>query len=406
MPLNKSRNKYLAIPMIFIVMFLFTIQPTTTLAKETESLNRGDETWNSGDAELNKSGETLRKEIDLDQTETDTHDLKEIGDKKGDFYDAYKEEFDEYEESALGGKVFVSLMKKYNYQEGNFDCGMTNILCHIVNVVYVAGASVVNFLLDPLSKLAIEPEKILDDGTFNKFLNSFQSFTFSLLAVFILFQIMKIYLFRMTNHSDTVSVLNEKVIKIIMAGIFLFAYTEIFQLILSIQYRVNYGIFNYFSNSNQITSDLMINFLVTPNGMIFVIIIILYAVLLAILFFQMAYTFALIGLLYVVGPVAVVTMVNDEYNMFSMWLKTIISRFLTLALQGLTVVLSFSYANKMDWIFTGDLTQSNFQKIIAVSFLVVGISLPSLLKEFGNSSGSGKGAISATSSATRMITRR
>lgn len=399
-------RKIFALTMIFVVMFLFTLQPISSLAKETESLNRGDETWNSGDAEINKSGETIRDEIDLDQKEADTHGLKDIEDGKGKFYDAYEEEFDEMEESALGGKVFVGLMKRYDYSAGNFDCKTTDILCHIVNIVYVAGASVVNFLLSPLSKLAIEPEKILNDTSFNKFKNSFDSFTFSLLAVFILFQVMKIFVFRMTNHSDTITVLNEKVVKIFMAGVFLFGYSQFFQLILTIQYRVNYGIFSYFSNSNQITSDLMINFLVTPNGVVFVLMVIIYAVLLAILFFQMAYTFALIGLLYVVGPVAVVTMVNDEYNMFTMWLKTIIARFLTLAMQGLTVVLSFTYANKMDWIFSGDVTESNFQKIIAISFLIVGISLPSLLKEFGNSSGSGKGAISATSSATRVITRR
>src|SRR5699024_8308918 len=117
-------------------------------------------------------------------------------------------------------------------------------------------------------------------------------------------------------------------------------------------------------------------------------------------------TFACIGLFYTIGPVAIVTMVNDEYNMFSMWLKTIIARFLTLALQGLTEMLSFSYASNMDAIFTGDALQSGFQKIISLAFLVVGISLPALLKEFGNSSGSGRGAISATQSMTRVITRR
>src|SRR5699024_4555565 len=109
-----------------------------------------------------------------------------------------------------------------------------------------------------------------------------------------------------------------------------------------------------------------------------------YAILLAILFFQMTYTFALIGLFYVVGPVAVVTMVNDEYNMFTMWLRTIIARFVTLSAQGLCVILSFSYATKIDWIFSMDPMENAFSKIIALSFLIVGITLPGLLKDFGN----------------------
>lgn len=387
--------------MIVAVVFLFTLQPLTAFAEsaEQDSLNRAD-------AEIQKSSEEIRKDTDVEQQKLNTHDLRDIGDNKGDFYDAYKEEFDKMEETVPGGKTFVDLMKKFNYQAGNFDCGMTDVLCHIVNVGYVSGSSVINFLLAPISKLAIEPEEILQDKTFNKFKSNFQTFTFSLLGVFILFQIMKIYVFRMTNHTDTIGVLNEKIVKIVMASVFLFSYSLFFKFILTIQYRVNYGIFSYISNSDQITADLMINFLVTPNGTIFVFMIILYAVLLAILFFQMAYTFALIGLFYTVGPVAIVTMVNDDYNMFTMWLKTIISRFLTLILQGLTVMLSFSYASKMDWIFTQDLTQSAFQKIIALAFLVVGISIPTLLKEFGNSSGSGRGAISATQSIGRTITRR
>ncbi len=387
--------------MVVAIFFIITIQPLTALAEEIEpdSLNRGD-------SEVEKSGEDIRDEIDTESEELDTHDLKEIEEGKKKFYNAYKDEFDEMEESVAGGKTYVKLIKKYDYQAGNFDCGKFDVLCHLVNVVFVGGSSIINFLLAPISKLAIEPEKILQDDTFNKFKNNFKSFTYSLLAVFILFQIMKIYAFRMTNHADTIGVMNEKIIKVVIASVFLFSYELFFKLLLSIQYRVNYGIFSYVSNSNQITSDLMLNFLVTPNGVVFVIMIIIFAILLAILFFQMAYTFALIGLFYTVGPVAIVTMVNDDYNMFSMWLKTIIARFLTLAMQGLTVMLSFSYASKMDWIFSGDPVQSAFQKIIALAFLVVGISLPSLLKEFGNSSGSGRGAISATQSATRVITRR
>src|SRR5699024_7253909 len=181
--------------------------------------------------------------------------------------------------------------------------------------------------------------------------NNFNSFTTSLLAVFLIFQIMKIYVFRLTNHNDTVSVLNEKIVKVFIAGIFLFSYEYFFQLILTIQYRVNYGIFSYVSNTNEITTNMMLNLLLTPNGIMFVFMVLAYAILLAILFFQMTYTFALIGLFYVVGPVAVVTMVNDEYNMFTMWLRTIIARFVTLSAQGLCVILSFSYATKIDWIF-------------------------------------------------------
>src|SRR5699024_12462539 len=95
------------------------------------------------------------------------------------------------------------------------------------------------------------------------------------------------------------------------------------------------------------------------------------------------------------------------YNMFGMWLRTLLSRFLTLALQGLSVVLSFSYATSIDWMVdgAGDNVDSVFVKILAISFLIVGIWLPSLLKEFGSASGRGKGAMSATAGGESARTR-
>lgn len=390
---SKKRMKIISLTMI-VVFLLF---PLSTMA---DSLNRGD-------AEIEKTGDELREEISGDTQELDTHGLKEIGDAKGDFYSAYQEEFDTWAEEVPGGEVYKNLIKEYNYQAGNFECGKFDVMCHIVNFGYVTGASVLNSFLAPISKLAIEPEKILNDTTLNKFKDAFNTFTVSLLAVFVSFQIIKTYSFRMTNHSDTGNVLSEKVVKIIIASILLFSYDLFFQMILNIQYRVNYGIYNYLTNSEEVTSDVMLNMLLTPNGTMFVIMILLLAVLIAVLFFQMIYSFAMVSLFYVVGPVAITTMVNDDYNMFNLWLKTIISRFLTLALQGLTVVLCLSFASRIEFMTAGaSVSDQFFEKIAALAFLVVGISIPSLLKEFGNSSGSGKGVISGTKSVTRYMSMR
>src|SRR5690606_17958050 len=130
---------------------------------------------NRGDVEIQKSGDELRDEISGDTQELDTHGIKEIGDKKGDFYNAYKKEFDAWAEDIPGGQVYKELIQVYNYQNGNFECGKFDVMCHIVNFGYVTGASVVNAFLAPISKLAIEPEKILNDNTLNKFKDAFNT---------------------------------------------------------------------------------------------------------------------------------------------------------------------------------------------------------------------------------------
>lgn len=397
---NKMLGKKRRIQMFLIaimMLFVFTLPMTAS----ANSLER------PVDSEFNKSGSELREEIEFESEELDVHGLREIGNKKNSFYKAYKEEFDEWADNVPGAAIYVKMMKKYHYKEGEFKCGKFDVVCHIVNFGFVTGSSIINALLSPISKLAIAPEDIILDSTLTKFKRAFNTFTTSLLAVFILFQIMKIYTFRMTNHSDTVSVLNEKVVKIFMASIFLFSYDIFFKVILNIQYRFNFAIFNYISNSHEVTQNIMLSMLLTPNGIIFVILILLFAILLAVLFFQMLYTFAMIAVFYVVGPVAITTMVNDEYNMFGNWLKTIISRFLTLGLQGLCVILCLSFGSRLSFITdSASVSQTLLDKILAIAFLVFGIAVPSLLKEFGNSSGTGRAVTSSAKYIGSMMMRK
>lgn len=405
--MKKFKAKKSIIFLSIILLFInFLFAPVTSSAEILEDDNNGN-SLNKADSELEKTGDQIREEIELDTEELETHGLKEIGNKKGDFYKAYKEEFDEIEENVPGGATYVKLMKKYNYHDGEFECGKFDIVCHVVNFGFVMGSSIVNALLAPLEKLAIEPEKILADSTLTTFKSAFFTFTTSLLAVFILFQVMKIYAFRMTNHSDTISLLNEKVVKIVMAAILLFSYDVFFKIILNIQYRVTYGLFNYLTNTNEVAQNVMLSQLLTPNGIVFVLMVLVFAILLAVLFFQMLYSFAMIGVFYIVGPVAVTTMVNDDYNMFPLWLKTIISRFLTLALQGLCVVLCLSFGSRIGFLTEGSGDMMGFlDKITAIVFLVVGIAIPGLLKEFGNSSGAGRATTGGARTAASMMFRK
>ena len=403
-----KKIKQIKITLFAVMIISIFIVPMTAYAVPTaEDTNNPNSLQRPSDSEIGKSGSQIRDEINFDSEELDVHGVREIGNKKNSFYKAYKDEFDEWADNVPGAAIYVKLIKKYHYKDGEFVCGKFDVLCHIVNFGFVTGSSIVNALLSPISKLAISPEDILLDTSLSKFKLAFSTFTTSLLAVFILFQIMKIYAFRMTNHSDTVSVLNEKIIKIIMACVFLFSYDLFFRAILNIQYRVNYGIFNYISNSHEVTQNIMLSMLLTPNGIIFVILILLFAILLAVLFFQMLYTFAMISVFYVVGPIAITTMVNDEYNMFSNWLKTIISRFLTLGLQGLCVILCLSFGSRLSFVTeSANMTQVLLDKIYAIAFLVVGIALPALLKEFGNSSGTGKAVTSGARTIGTMFMRR
>lgn len=243
---TKKSTLFLLISCIF---FISLLNPIATLAAEDKGDGSNGINRNELDNEINKDEEEIKEEIDEDieegENEINADEGVDVEDGKGEFYDEYKDEFEDIKDNQIGGEIFVDLIKDFDYNKGSFDCGKFDILCHIVNLGYVAGSSIINYLLEPLKQLAIEPDQILGDKTLTKFNGYFDTFTYSLLSVFILFQIMKIYAFRMTNHADTVNVLNEKIIKIVMASIFLFSYTAFFRFLLVVQYKVNYGIFSY-----------------------------------------------------------------------------------------------------------------------------------------------------------------
>src|SRR5699024_10536067 len=137
------KKKYIIFSMIISLLFILTFQPISILAED--SVNKNDL-----DSEIEKSGETIRDEMDRDGEELDTHDLKDIPEGKKEFYKAYKDEFDEMRDNKMGGEVYVDLIEKFDYQGGQFVCGNFDVMCHIVNVMYVGGTSMANFILAPL----------------------------------------------------------------------------------------------------------------------------------------------------------------------------------------------------------------------------------------------------------------
>jgi hypothetical protein len=146
------------------------------------------------------------------------------------------------------------------------------------------------------------------------------------------------------------------------------------------------------TGSKDFQTDIMVTFLFSPNGAMMLIFLSIYALCFLALFLQMVFSFCLIAIIYVTGPLAVVTIPNDEYNLFNLWLKTFVARALTLFLQGLCVVLSIRFLTNFDNVLS--YSKQPFTFAIAVGFLVLGIVVPSILQQFGNSTGSGRMIIS------------
>lgn len=96
------------------------------------------------------------------------------------------------------------------------------------------------------------------------------------------------------------------------------------------------------------------------------------------------YRFVLFGLLYVVGVLAIPTILNDEYNYFSLWIRQLINNGVTLFLQALSFSLGFQALLK-----NSEFGQGAFFSV-AMAFFILALTIPGILGQLGASSGSGR----------------
>ena len=113
------------------------------------------------------------------------------------------------------------------------------------------------------------------------------------------------------------------------------------------------------------------------------------AILFLVLTLSLFYSLALFIILYIMGPIAIATMVNDDMEFFSLWLRKLVSRILTFLLQSLCIAMCFGTLYHM----TFDYRETITDFMLAIAFLFVGLSVPKMLENFGDSSGAGRSTL-------------
>ncbi|MBK3975999.1 conjugal transfer protein TrbL family protein, partial [Staphylococcus aureus] len=94
-------------------------------------------------------------------------------------------------------------------------------------------------------------------------------------------------------------------------------------------------------------------------------------------------------ILYIMGPIAIATMVNDDMDFFSLWLRRLVSRILTFLLQSLCIAMCFATLFHI----TFDYKEAITDLMLSMAFLLVGLSVPKMLENFGDSSGAGRSTL-------------
>lgn len=295
--------------------------------------------------------------------------------KAGDFYKDHKKEIEEHVKS----KDARSYIKDYDYSTNTFDCGALDISCKAQSLFSRSAIGWVKIGYEGLKSTVISPSDIMDNSTFKKYKNAFGTLSTSMMAVFLSWQIIKIMAQRYADFDDGNIAISGKVVTVIGSAILLGVYDSVFTKILTVQSQMVKAILG----TAVTTKELVLIILIKEAGYGILIGIILSA---AIGIFSVIwmYRFVLFGLLYMVGVIAIPTAVNEEFNFFSLWIRLLISNAVTIVLQTLCFSIGLVALVKNEAFNSG----TSF--VTAMAFFVLAIAIPSLLGNFGASTGTSR----------------
>ncbi|GGJ77394.1 conjugal transfer protein TrbL family protein [Virgibacillus salexigens] len=282
-------------------------------------------------------------------------------------------------------------LDKYNYESNSIDCSWYDVSCHV-------NGSFIFTNMVGMMKLGIDQiQRIMDSG-FNitgsdatDFKDAFKSLSWIMAAIFLMYQAMKITILYIGDSDDGMNVLQEKLWTVLASGILLGVYPQFYDWIVKLIETVNQAILTEQIKEKEIAISLAV------NGHFYGIIIALFlAVILVVFAISFFYRFALFTLLYVTGVIAIPTMLNDTFNLFQVWLKTLVNNFITLTLQIVCFTLGF---NQLASLQKGTV-------IYSIAFFILALSVPAILGQFGASTGSSRAMSSGAKSVIRHVARR
>lgn len=302
---------------------------------------------------------------------------------EGDFYNKYKSDID----SISHAPNYTEVLKKYDSETKSFECGKFDIYCLSTSAQLGVGIGLMNFVMVLFQYMIIDPNWILNEPIFTKYKGYFDSLTYSLLALFFIWQIAVNYAKNLTQIEEMDQFLNQKIIQIVGAVFLLVTYDEIFGLILSVQYDITSAVLKLGINEDQFTILVM-----KYQNMYSILFSLILGIVFLVFIIAILYRFVAFGFFYIMGPIAIVTMPNEEFNYFSLWFKYIINNVVTLFTQCLCLSLAVSAITLQFGILKRlpggvDIV---FGIVLCGAFCIFALVIPMILGQLGASTGTGK----------------
>ncbi|MGB6408749.1 MAG: conjugal transfer protein TrbL family protein [Planococcus donghaensis] len=317
--------------------------------------------------------------------------------EEGDFLEETVDEYSNTEkitpeeaENAESYMKEVLYLEKYDYETNQFDCKWHEIGCHTNSFLFTTVSGFVFGAIDSFSKFQIDSKFITGNPVYEGYMLNFKSLAWTIAGIFILWQTLKIVILYSGNGEEGMNSLYDKLVAVVTGGILLGVYGQFFDWILELTHLLTETMLTSPVTHYDIMQVMAVNSV--GYGLILMLVV---SAILFVFFLSVLYRSVLFVILYITGVLAVPTIVNDQYNFFNLWLKTLVSNILTLTLQLLCFVLGVKTLVSLEG---GNL-------IIGMIFFIVGLSIPTLLNQFGASTGSAKAVGSSVKYVARYARR-
>lgn len=317
--------------------------------------------------------------------------------EEGDFMDETIKEYSDTEkvtpqqaENAESYMKNVLYLEKYDYDTNQFDCKWHEIGCHTNSFLFTTVSGFVYGAIDSFSKFQFDESFITENPVYEGYMLNFKSLAWTIAAIFILWQTLKIVILYSGNGEEGMNSLYDKLVATVTGGILLGVYGQFFDWTLELTHLLTETMLTSPVTHYDIMQVMAINSV--GYGLILMVVV---SAILFVFFLSVLYRTVLFVILYITGVLAVPTIVNDQYNFFNLWLKTVVSNILTLTIQLLCFVLGIKTLVNLE----------GGNMIIGMIFFIVGLSVPTLLNQFGASTGSAKAVGSSIKYVARYARR-
>ena len=385
-------SKMITLSLIFIV--LLAPLGNVALAKDDKGIGVKNELTTSNKEAMDSlpTDSELEKQVKGNKADiVSAGKSKKIPKGKGGIWKAYKDEIkDEMDVRKKNGmpSSMEDFAKDFNTTTGKLKVSKFDVNGHINNVFLSIGTTLVKTSTEPLKHFTIKPADVLEAPSAKPMMVAFSTLTDTLLVLFLVFQLTKIMLARAIDIGYSGSAIYDKVLKTFVAGTLIGLYEPIFKALMNIQYLLVSPILNAIQIKDNTAGIIAFKGLMI-DGTAPMICLPLVAILLIVVALSLFYSLAMFIILYIMGPVAITTMVNDEMNFFSLWVRRLVSRILTLLLQSLCIAMCFASLFHITFKYQETITDL----MLAIAFLFVALSVPKMLENFGDSSGAGRSTL-------------